>query len=83
MIENKFTLQLDESFKSKDYSLFTRRCLDFTNDYNLPDEFVNQIFELRKNYLSVIEINPTQQDLVADEAALVLEKLKSQNSIKF
>ena len=79
MIENKFTLQLDESFKSKDYSLFTRRCLDFTNDYNLPDEFVNQIFELRKNYLSVIEINPTQQDLVADEAALVLEKLKSQN----
>ncbi|MDO9000402.1 ATP-binding cassette domain-containing protein [Sediminibacterium sp.] len=79
MIQNKFTQQLEDSFKSKDYSLFTRRCLDFTNDYVLPSELVNQVFELRKNYLSIIDINPTQQELVANEAAVVLEKLKSQD----
>lgn len=80
MVENKFIQQLEESFQSKDYSLFTRRSLDLTNDYQLPETLVSEIFELRKNYLSIIEINPTQQDAITGAALQVLEKIKSQDA---
>jgi ABC-2 type transport system ATP-binding protein len=81
MVENKFIQQLQESYTSKDLSLFTRRCLDFTNDYKLPAELVNEIFELRKSYLAIIDVNPAQQELITDQALAVLEKLKTQELV--
>lgn len=81
MVENKFIQQLQESFTSKDLSLFTRRCLDFTNDYKLPSELVNEIYELRKSYLAIIDVNPAQQELITDQALAVLEKLKTQELV--
>jgi len=80
MVENKFIQQLEESFNSKDYSLFTRRSLDLTNDYQLPETLVGEIFELRKNYLSIIDVNPTQQDAITGAASQVLEKIKLQDA---
>ncbi|MBL7912622.1 MAG: ABC transporter ATP-binding protein [Bacteroidia bacterium] len=80
MVENKFIQQLEESFQSKDYSLFTRRSLDLTNDYQLPETLVGEIFELRKNYLSIIDVNPTQQDAITGAALQVLEKIKLQDA---
>lgn len=80
MVENKFIQQLEESFQSKDYSLFTRRSLDLTNDYQLPEALVGEIFELRKNYLSIIDVNPTQQDAITGAASQVLEKIKLQDA---
>lgn len=80
MVENKFIQQLEESFNSKDYSLFTRRSLDLTNDYELPETLVGEIFELRKNYLSIIDVNPTQQDAITGAASQVLEKIKLQDA---
>lgn len=79
MAENKFIQQLEESFRSKDYSLFTRRSLDLTNDYKLPESLVSEIFELRKNYLSIIDINPEQQDGVVNAASNVLDKIRAQS----
>lgn len=79
MIENKFIQQLEESFQSKDYSLFTRRSLDLTNDYQLPETLVSEIFELRKNYLSIIDVNPEQQDGVANGASNILGKIRAQS----
>ncbi len=80
MTENKFIQQLQESFNSKDYSLFTRRCLDYTNDYQLPENLVAEIFELRKNYLSIIDINPAEQESINGSAAHLLEKIKTQDA---
>jgi ABC-2 type transport system ATP-binding protein len=79
MVENKFIQQLEESFHSKDYSLFTRRSLDLTNDYQLPENLVSEIFELRKNYLSIIDVNPEQQDSISNGASNILEKIRVQN----
>ncbi len=80
MVENKFIQQLEESFNSKDYSLFTRRSLDLTNDYTLPDSLVSEIFELRKNYLSIIDVNPSEQEGINGAASQLLAKIKLQDA---
>jgi ABC-2 type transport system ATP-binding protein len=80
MVENKFIQQLEESFNSKDYSLFTRRSLDLTNDYRLPESLVSEIFELRKNYLSIIDVNPAEQEGISGAALQLLEKIKLQDA---
>ncbi len=80
MIETKFIQQLEESFNSKDYSLFTRRSLDLTNDYQLPENLVGEIFELRKNYLSIIDVNPGEQEGINGAASQLLAKIKMQDA---
>ncbi len=80
MVENKFIQQLEESFNSKDYSLFTRRSLDLTNDYQLPESLVSEIFELRKNYLSIIDVNPAEQEGINGAASQLLQKIKLQDA---
>ncbi len=51
MIEPKYIQQIEEALVTKDYSLFTRRCLDVCKDYIVDKTIETQAFDLRKQFL--------------------------------
>jgi ABC-2 type transport system ATP-binding protein len=53
LLQQKFIAEVESSLHHNDFSLLTRRLMDFCEEYRLPDETRREIFQLRNIYLNL------------------------------
>jgi ABC-2 type transport system ATP-binding protein len=76
MIET-YLQQINDAVDSKDYSLVTRRCLDYCKDYTVEKSIETKIFELRKTYLNASVSQSLNENEFTNQAKEIITELKN------
>jgi ABC-2 type transport system ATP-binding protein len=76
-LQQKFIAEAESSLQHNDFSLLTRRLLDFCDEFEVSDSLINDVFDLRKLYLNTENPETLSDTGMREKAALLLNTLKS------
>lgn len=83
LLQQKFIAEVESSLQHNDFSLLTRRLMDFCEEYQVIEVTREEIFELRRTYLN--QENKENQALLPegtiDKTKALLEDFKSKSLI--
>lgn len=76
-LKEKFISELQSSLQHSDLSLLTRRLMDLSEEFQLNEEYIQQIYQLRKQHLSSDVNENSNKEKIRTEAEKLIAQFSS------